>query len=106
MFCFPNIVHQSIGDINHLKVGPQSIPSKYGQAAESKVCWAHHHGCHGSHQTWALPVVPLDAIVTNHIGGCRVVYAVQVGWPTSLEPPAWNGQWTKNEVKGKKDRIN
>ncbi len=56
-----------------------------------EVCWAHHHGCHGSHQIWALPVVPLNAVVANHIGWAGVIYAIQVGWTASLKPPTCRG---------------
>lgn len=59
------------------------------QAMPSEFRWAHHHGCHSSHQIWTLPIVPFNAIVANHTGWGRVIYAVQVGWATSLKPPTW-----------------
>lgn len=65
----------------------------------SEVCWAHHHGCHGSHQIWTLPIVPLDAVVVDLAGGGRVIYAVQVGRAARLKPPSCGGRVPQSSRK-------
>ena len=58
-----------------------------GWVMPSEVSRAHHHCCHGSHQIWTFPVVPLNAVVANHIGWSRVIYAIEIGRATSIKPP-------------------
>lgn len=82
-----------MGDYIHFIIWHQE------RAVPSQVCWAHHHGCHSSHQIWTLPIVPLDTIVANYTGWAGVIYTIQVGWTASLKPPTWRGNMPESSRK-------
>lgn len=99
----PPKVNQFLGSIGWRWISFHYQTSWISHALE--VCWAHHHGCRSSHQIWTLPVVPFDAIVADHTGRGRVIYAIQVGRAASLKPPTWRGG-NVPESSREKDRIN